>query len=184
MNDELLIKIIKERKSDGIEILYRENYKMIFSLAFKITGSKEDAEEILQETFLKAIKKINKFNLQENGSLKSWLLKICSNLSIDYLRKRRIKNIFLMNIFRSEKANYYSSREINDNANLKESFEYAISKLSPKQRIAFILKHLEGYSLKEISKIMGVSENTTKEHLKRSVTKIKKYLSGVKNEKS
>ncbi len=170
-----LIELLKEKRIEALKILYKENYKMIFSIAYKYTNNKEDAEEILQETFVRAFKSIEKFTSENESSLKKWILKICTNISIDYLRKRKLKRIF--GISEVKIRENHETPSVNfEKKEIKDKMDYAISFLSPKQRIAFNLKYMEGFSLREISVIMGCSENTVKKHLQRGTEKIKKYL--------
>ncbi len=170
-----LIELLKEKRIEALKTLYEENYKMIFSIAYKYTNNKEDAEEILQETFVRAFKNIEKFTPENESSLKKWILKICTNISIDYLRKRKLMRIFGISEVQIKETQNIPSSEFEKNE-IKDKMDYAISLLSPKQKIAFNLKYIEDFSLKEISEIMECSENTVKKHLQRSVEKVKKYL--------
>ncbi len=177
IEERKLKNLLEDKNREAIKVFYQENYKMIFRLAYKFTNNKEDAEDILQETFVRALKNIKKLKIESSKSLKNWLLRICINISIDFLRKKKVEFFLRTKIRAQEQSNPEKKMEKRE---LKEKMERAISSLSPKQRVVFTLKYLDDFKIKDISEVLGTSENTIKKHLQRSVKKIEKILGGLR----
>lgn len=142
---------------------YAEKYgKAVFRAAYSYTRNFADSEDIIQETFLKLYKTNKSFVSDEN--VKAWLLRVAINISKDYLK----------------------SSWVNKRAELDEAMSYenegekalseAMGKLKPECRITVFLYYYMGYSVKEISKIMSVSESNVKIRLKRSRDSLREFL--------
>ena len=137
--------------------VYDRNANMLYSLAVRMAGSKAEAEDIVQEAFIKAYQKIDMF--AGRSALSSWLYRICVNVGLEHLRRR--------------KGNY---EEIND-ANiepvepdqkkliLKRKLDKAIRKLPHGCRTVFVLHEIEGFNHKEIAERLSLSEGTSKSQL-------------------
>ncbi len=176
MKDKILIDLLKEGDMSAMEAIYHKKYKNIFRIAFRYTGIKEEAEDIMQETFIKIYKKIDKFKYEDENSFDRWITRICINLSLDWLRKKRRERLFLLNVFSNHDREKFSANNDEKNNITRQNFEQAISKLSPKQKTAFILRYFEEYSIGDIAEIMKCSANTVKKHLQRGMRKLKKTL--------
>ncbi len=173
MIDKIIIKQLKEGNINALKTIYTEKHKMIFNIALDYVGIKEEAEDILQETFVKIYKNINKFKYEDEKSFDKWIIRICINSSLDLLRKKkREKNFLSKMLFKEERMN---NTKINE-YNLNNDIEKALKKLSTKQKTIFILKYLEEYSINEISEIMNCSVNTVKKHINRGINKLRKYF--------
>jgi len=162
--------------------LIRRHDRRILQITYSILGNLQDAQDIYQETFLKAYSNISTFRFE--SELSTWLSRIAVNLAITY-RKRRQLHQFLSFDSGPEKAegkrqletaienhpeNSLLSRE------LRQKIESSLDHLSPQQRTIFVLKHFHGYKIKEIAELLSCTEGTIKNQLFRAIQKVKQYL--------
>ena len=160
-------------------MLFEQNRKRIFSLAYQYTKNKEDAEDILQETFIKTYNYLDKYKMENETNFSSWIYRIGINCSIDYLRrKKHAKKDF-------SDWDTWEKTIASDNPNpehtiglgqLRDKISHLVEGLSPRQRMVFILKHYQQYSIKEIAEHLDCSEGSVKKQLFRAVSAIKNPL--------
>jgi RNA polymerase sigma-70 factor (ECF subfamily) len=91
-DDELVILMAKEGKESAFRELYENNYEMVYRLAFRYTKSRQDAEDIMQDTFIKAFKGIKNFDFNISTNFSAWIYQIGTHCSLDYLRKCKRRN--------------------------------------------------------------------------------------------
>jgi RNA polymerase sigma factor (sigma-70 family) len=149
------------------EEIYTENYKIMFRVATRMVGDKEDASDIIQEIF------IDFFNKTNNGNTisypKSWLYRATINKCIDNKRtKKRFQDIESVSGF-----NYES--ETAENQETKNAISLAISKLKPQEKI-LINVYSEGLSYKEIAEVTGINFSSIGKMLSRILKKMGKEL--------
>lgn len=137
------------------------------------------AEELTQETFLTAIRKIGFFRVGPDGGLKAWMFRIATNLAIDVLRReRRIE--FPSNEEGDAGVNLSDERpgpqEELERFQFSQTLASALLELAPAQRMIFLLKEQEEMSLLEISRVCGCSENAIKQSLFRARAALRKKL--------
>jgi len=137
-----------------IESVVGKYSDMLFRICFIMLCKEQDAEDAIQETFIRYILKAPVF--AENEHLKAWLIKVATNICKDMLRFR-LRHTHL-NI--DELSNYYSSDE---NVNILET----VLTLPHKYKIAILLHYIEGYDILSISRITGKSVSAVKKHLQR-----------------
>lgn len=152
--------------------VYKLYSKAMFNASFRILNDKTEAEDTIQEAFLKAFQKINSFS--EDVSFGAWLKKIVVNASLDKLRKNKIEfyNIDDVNISDIE-------QEVNENKNNEyevKQIKDAIQLLPDGYRIVLSLYLLEGYDHDEISKIVGISASTSRSQFARAKKKLLKIM--------
>ena len=183
MNEDSVIKLAQEGNSEALKLLFEENKKKIFSLAFQYTRNAEDAEDILQDTFIKAYRSLHRFNIQDGNSFSPWLYRIGINCSIDHLRrnkKRKEKDLAQNNM------ESLASEDVNSNPEntstqkeIREKIDQTLDKLSGQQRIIFILKHYQQLTTREIAEYLNCSEGSVKRQLFRAVSAMKVHLKGL-----
>ncbi|MBN2411959.1 sigma-70 family RNA polymerase sigma factor [candidate division KSB1 bacterium] len=175
-NQELIL-IEKAKKGDksALSEIITQNESMVYNTALRLLANADEAECVLQETFLKVIQALPDFKGQ--SSLSTWIYRIATNFALMRLRGKKkqmsglddvennIKKETLENFNKSVDANPLSSVL---NAELREEMEKEISRLSPKFRSVFVLKDIEGFSLKEISEMTGLSLAAVKSNLHRA----------------
>jgi len=151
--------------------IYKLYYKAMYNTSLRIVNNSQDAEDIMQESFLSAFSKIGTY--AGNVSFGSWLKKIVINKSLDYLRKNKVNFTSedeLGNIAIEEETVY-----VENNSKL-ESIKQAINELPDGYRVILTLYLLEGYDHDEISQIIGVSSVTSRTQLSRAKKKLKTIL--------
>jgi RNA polymerase sigma-70 factor, ECF subfamily len=170
--------------SDAFRLLVEQHSRSIFRLAFRMTGNEQDAEDVVQETFLRAYKQLNRY--EARSSFSTWLFRIATNYSLDLIRMRKrhedkrergtdeerdiLQNI-AMDTPGPDRVVYGS--QVRDRVNA------ALDELSPQERTAFVLRHFEGLSIEEIGATLGTGANATKHSIFRAVQKLRKNLEPV-----
>jgi len=157
-----LIEKIKEGDREAFMTLTSLYQKRVFLLAYSFFRNREDALDIVQETFLRLYQKIALFRRGEN--FQNWLLQIAKNLCIDHYRKDYGKNKELQNGTPVEEMNISSQNSPDPylSSDLKGIFSTCIQKLAERQRMIFVMKHYNQLKYKEIAQILGISLGTVK----------------------
>ena len=168
--------------ADGYRVLVEHYSRPVFRLAFRITGNEADAEDVVQDTFLRAYRGLAKFD--ERAKFSTWLYRIATNASLDLLRKRKRHD---------DKAEPVSAEapdpiEVLPSVNpspdrlmlsneVREKVEAAMMRLSPKEKAAFVLRHFEGMSIEEIGRALDMGSSAAKNNIFRAVQKLRRELS-------
>lgn len=162
---------IEEIKKDRskFEIIYFRFLKKIYTFTYYLTRSKQDAEDATSETFIKALKHFNKFSGDET-SLSAWLYSIARTCAYDLLNKKP-RNVTLD----EEMIENISDNTQFVNNEAKDIFEEVLN-LDDKSREVIILNYKFGYSLKEISQIIGESYENTRQIISRAIKKLRTKL--------
>ncbi len=174
---EEITELVEKAKS-GDRIAFNkiiERYqKMVTKTAFGFTHNYFDADDIAQETFIKAFFKLS--TLKNNDHINYWLYSITINVAKNYIKRKR-KNDLSFND--DIKGSYLNSKTPEQNyieTELRNSINRAIDKLPLKQKSVIILKKEQDLTFNEIAKILKISESAVKTHYSRGVDKIKKFL--------
>ena len=146
------------------ELLYRRHASKLFAVCLQYSGNDEEARDILQEGFIKIFENLN--NYKYEGSFEGWMRRITVNTALEKFRSRhnlyRVDDIDQIQEQEAEPDNQdYGGLEANDLLDI-------IRELPPKYRMVFNLYAIEGYSHKEISKMVNISEGTSKSNLSRA----------------
>lgn len=174
INDKILTQAINGDKM-AFRSLVIHYSKAINLLAFRYAANKACAEDITQDTFIKAYKALPRYKAKAKFS--TWLFRIASNTSIDYLRKAKLhKNTdsIEQNPQINEKHNQKMNHE--DQLDLNRQLQSALRGLTDVERLAFTLKHQQGYSIAEISKQLKINNNACKQTIYRAVQKLRNKL--------
>lgn len=158
----------------------------VYGLAFRILQQAQDAEDATQQTFLALIEHIADF--REESSIATWVLKIASNHALKILRKKRGLKVVSMSDMVSEE-NYSdvphpefiapwskTADEIAQVAEVQDEIEKALSELDDKYRLVFILRDVEGLSVRETAEAMELTESTVKVRLLRARLALRERL--------
>lgn len=176
--------IIKAKNGDTLafeELIYRYD-KMVLRIALKFTNDEDEAKDIYQEVFIKVYKGLSNFQFKSEFS--TWLFRITSNVCITFKRsKQRKQQISIDNSEDSFTSTIMDTEsDLPDTLVIKSEFNEklnnAIETLSPNQKMSFLLKHLEGYKIKEIAVMMNCKEGTIKKYLFDAVRRLKLQLEG------
>jgi RNA polymerase sigma-70 factor, ECF subfamily len=180
----------------GQEAAFREIIRRyerpVFSLVYRMVRDRESAEELAQDTFLKALNHIDRY--RPEFKLSSWLFKIANNVAIDYLRKRRLATVSV-----SGSPNAATASEIEATSfeiasreptaldamasrELGSAIERAIGSLRPEYRSCILMRHVEGRSYEEIATTLDLPLGTVKTYIHRARHELRRALSDVKDE--
>ena len=151
--------------------LYKLYYKSMYSVCLRIINDSMEAEDVMQEAFLSAFKKINTY--KGEVSFGAWLKRIVVNRSLDYLKKRKVQ---------FEEVNERTTQVADYQMETKEVdvklFKNAIQNLPDGYRVVLSLYLIEGYDHEEISQILGISNASSRTQLLRAKNKLRDLLKG------
>ncbi len=187
MEEIAAIQLARDGNTEALRLLFDENKKRIFSLAYQYVRNAEDAEDILQETFIKAYNSLDKFHLQDGASFSPWLYRIGINCSIDHIRRNKRRKEHSSQIDNLENISSHNSNsdpeETRGKTEMLEKINQTINKLSGRQRMIFILRHYQDLTTKEIAEYLSCTEGSVKRQLFRAVQAMKQHLKGLVMEK-
>jgi RNA polymerase sigma-70 factor (ECF subfamily) len=187
MEERELVESARQGDMEAFRQLFEVNKRKVFAIAFRYAKNKEDAEDILQDTFIKAYQGLDKFHTHKGTSFTSWLYRISINSSIDLLRK---KNKMEDKFFDPDNLDNLSSNNLEHNPehsagiqDTRNKIGAVLNQLTARQRMIFILRHYQQLSTQEISEYMGCSQGSVKKQLFRAVTAIKDHFKSLIPEK-
>jgi len=168
--EQTLIEACAKQERWAQQKLYETYYPAMIGVCMRYVGNADDARDVLHEGFIKVFRNIAKY--QPGTSLKAWIHRIMVNASIDYYRKqqrRRTEDI--------EEAYGLSSKDTDAVSRCSEQeILAAVQKLSPVYRTVFNLYVIEGYPHKDIAKMLGITESTSRSNLLKARVKLQNML--------
>jgi RNA polymerase sigma-70 factor, ECF subfamily len=181
-----LIREAQAGSREAFDALVRQYEHQVLRLALHLTGSEQDAEDIYQEAFLKAFRYIGNFRFE--CSFYTWIYRIVTNLCLDQLRRRKTRRedravvvdrgggeIDLLASVSDTRSFSNPAREL-DRKFLGERIQAALTKLTPRERMVFELKHYQGLRLRTIGEMLNTTEETAKNTLFRATKKLRAQL--------
>ena len=189
VKDEQLVRRAKKGDADSFGKLVTRYQDKIYRLARRMTETDEDAEDVLQEAFVKAFKSLRGF--KERSKFSTWLYRITVNLALMKLRQKRVNAVSLDQPVEAGEGQI--SRDIEDASPdplaallKKESQEIlgrAINELPPDRRAVFVLRHVEGLSTQETARILRLTVSAVKSKLHRTRIALReRLLSHIRNQ--
>lgn len=178
--------ITKAQAGDQIafeQLIY--NYdRAVLSIAMRYVRYTDDAKDIYQEVFIRVYKGLRKFEFRSEFS--TWIFRITTNVCLTYKsRKKEQIMVSLEDEIDDDQKSYEAMDMISNERSPEEEtvdndlrflIGNAVDSLSAKQRITFVLKHYEGYKIREIAEMLGCKEGTVKKYLFDAVNNLKKKL--------
>lgn len=168
---ELLSRLVVGDEEAFTYIVHRY-YPRLLSFAKQITKTKQTAEEIVQEVFLRLWEK--RAHMGEIVQLNAWLFRVAANLAFSWLKREALGGKILQQIQTRTSDN--PVEEYLDFRESQERLQAAIELLSEQQQKIFKLRKEQGFSNQEIAEIMGISVNTVKNHLVRALKSLREIL--------
>jgi len=159
--------------------LVERHSRVVFRLAFRMTGNEQDAEDVVQESFLRAYRQLGRFESRANFG--TWLYRIVANCAVDVMRARQSRH----DQSRGESldaaaalpsADGHGPDRLAESAEIAARVNAALQELSALERAAFTLRHHEGRSIQEISQQLGVGTSAAKHSVFRAVRKLRSAL--------
>jgi len=180
-SDAEAIAQIRAGNADAFRVLVERHSRSVFRLAFRMTGNQQDAEDLVQETYLRAYRQIRKYD--GRAAFGTWLYRIAANCSLDLIRarKRRQEQQTPVDDDGQELAAAAASDaptpdRLAFSGELQQLLGPALNLLSPTERTAFVMRHYEGMCIEDIGQALGVQAGAAKHSVFRAVQKLRRAL--------
>jgi RNA polymerase sigma-70 factor, ECF subfamily len=165
----------------AFRVLVERHSHALFRLAYRMTGNEQDAEDLVQETFLRAFKQLKNFD--GRAAFGTWLHRICVNRSLDTLRARKTRKEVSQPVA-DDTSNWLdrvaapqpSPERWTHSGEIAGLLGPALLQLSESERTAFVLRHYEDQPIEEIARTLGVRTNAAKHSVFRAVQKLRRAL--------
>jgi RNA polymerase sigma-70 factor, ECF subfamily len=186
VSDAIAVERTLAGEREAYRVLVDRHSRNVYRLAYRMTGNQHDAEEVVQEAFLRAYQKLQQF--AGNANFGTWVYRIAANYAIDRIRQRG-----------SEEARRLTQRPVREDglevdpvaivpdpmpsperlaqsAQLAAKMQQALATLTPAERTAIVMRHWEGCAIEEIAAVLKSNTNATKNTVFRAVAKLRKAL--------
>ena len=186
LTDRAAVDEVLAGKHESFRVLVDRHGRKVFGLAYRMTGNEHDADEVVQETFLRCYKRLDSF--ESRSTFSTWLYRIASNCALDLLaRRKQDKTHMVESDAREDDGNPeertldYASPQPGPermllSSELRERVASAMKRLTDVERTAFVLRHFEGRSITEIGAVLKVREEAVKNTIFRAVKKMRTEL--------
>lgn len=179
-NETNCVALAKAGDRQAMHELYECNRSRIFNLAYRYVKNVPDAEDILQDTFVKAFKSLHKCQLNENSYFSTWLYRIAVNCAMDHFRRRRHMEAQVERqkdiCAAGNGASAVTPESEFQRQQEKEQIELGLNVLSPRKRMIVILRHYQQMKITEIADSMGCSQGSVKKQLFRALAQLRSEL--------
>lgn len=176
----------------NIQTIITTYTKPLYSFCVRLIGNPDDAQDVVQDIFIKVWKHRASFDPSRDASLKTWIFTIARNTCYDYLRKKKQTPFSAMNFLFKQQSDDETGADFEDllidespqadelfiEKENREQVEKALTHLSPTYREVVILHYTEGMTFEEISKVVGKPLNTVKSQHRRALATMKTALIG------
>jgi RNA polymerase sigma-70 factor (ECF subfamily) len=162
---------------DAFRVLVERHTRGVYRLAYRMTGKPEDAEDVVQETFVRAYRQLSRFEARANFS--TWLYRIGFNCAIDYMRARPHRESGEAPDTLERLSGPSGGPAIDDlvyAGEIGERVQTALNALSEQERAAFLMRHYHGHSIEEICHALDLKTNAAKHSIFRAVRKMRVAL--------
>ena len=184
MQDELLIRRAQRGDADAFEQLLLEHQKNVYNLCYRMAGNPDDAMDLSQETFLRAWRCLDQY--QFASAFSTWLYRLCSNICIDFLRRRRRQQTVPLTFEDADgEEQTYAVPDAQplpeEQVELKltrETLAAAMAQLLPEHRAVLQLRVVNEMSYEQIADVLDIQIGTVKSRLSRARNQLKKILEG------
>ena len=184
-SDAVAVKRTLAGERDAFRVLVERHSHNVFRLAYRMTGNRPDAEEVVQEAFLRAYQKLGKFEARANFG--TWVYRIAANYAIDRMRQRKKEEARKVEPAVHEEGMENdpvtlvqdakpTPERLAHNIELRKQMEIALAALSHSERTAFVMRHWEGCAIEEIAEVLKSSSGAAKNTVFRAVQKLRLAL--------
>ena len=165
VTDEQLVKAYAQGNNEAFDTLLKRHQDRIYNYIVRIIKNEDIANDIFQETFVKAILTIKQGRYTENGKFPAWISRIAHNLIIDYYRQEKSENIQSADL---DDVDVLNRKELCEETiedaiiteQIRDDVKYLIKNLPYLQRVVLTMRYYQNLSFKEIAELTGVSINT------------------------
>ena len=176
--DAAAVALARDGDSEAFRALVERHGRAVYRVAHRMTGNPSDAEDVVQETFLRAYKQLGRFESRANFG--TWLHRIAVNCSIDLIRSRPHRESAHDTVDLEQfvpaggsDAGRASPERLMLSTEVQQHVNAAMGSLSPMERAAFMLRHFEGHSIDAIGSSLGLKSNAAKHSVFRAVRKMR-----------
>jgi len=181
-DDLQLIEAAKAGDDAAFEELVRKYQRQVANVIYLTLGSRDDVEDLTQEVFIRVHRSLHRFEF--DASIYAWIYRIAVNISIDEIRRRKIKRTLSLEYISDAvlhretrtRTQEWPSDDVLKNEK-KEIIQTAIRKLSPVHRVAIVLREYEGLSYEEIAETLNITTQAVKSRIFRAREELRKLLS-------
>ncbi|WP_285829259.1 sigma-70 family RNA polymerase sigma factor [Bacteroides acidifaciens] len=182
MTDEQLVKAYVKGDNEAFDTLLKRHQERIFNYILRIIKNEDIANDIFQETFVKAILTIKQGRYTENGKFPAWISRIAHNLIIDYYRQEKSENLQSADL---DDVDVLNRKELCEETiedviitdQIREDVKYLIKELPHLQREVLKMRYYQNLSFKEIAEITGVSINTALGRMRYAILNLRRLAS-------
>ena len=175
--DAAAVALARGGDSEAFRSLVERHSRLVFRVAYRMTGNEADAEDVVQETFLKAYRQLGRFESRANFG--TWVYRIAMNCAIDYMRAKPKRESAEEDDFLERAAGGGGEPGADDlvlAGEIGAKVQSALGLLSEMERAAFVMRHYQGFSIEEIGRSLGLKTNATKHSIFRAVKKMRVAL--------
>jgi RNA polymerase sigma-70 factor (ECF subfamily) len=178
-SDAVAVAQARAGDADAFRVLVERHSRSLFRLAYRMTGNEQDAEDVVQESFLRAYRQLRGFD--ERSTFSTWLYRIAVNCSLDLVRRRKRRSERRVAGAEGPDAAEVAAGDPTPDrlalsGEVRKRVAAAIQELSDTERAAFVLRHYEGLCIDEIGRVLGVQPNAAKHSVFRAVQKLRRAL--------
>ena len=183
-SDAAQVALVLGGDPDAFRVLVERHSRRLFRLAYRMTGNEHDAEEVVQDAFLRAYRRLDQFESRANFG--TWLYRICANCALDQRRKlrgesQRVEPPPPEDSESQDPLDVVPSAEPGPerlalSGEMGAQVQAAMDSLSAMERMAFVLRHVEGLGIEEIAQALGLNQGATKNSIFRAVQKLRRHL--------
>ena len=171
---------------DAYRVLVERHSRTVYRMAYRMMGNAHDAEDVVQESFLRAYQKLRQF--AGNANFGTWVYRIAANYAIDRLRQRNTEEARRERPSKTGEDSLEvdplsqaqdmspSPEQLARSAQLGERMKAALAELSPAERTAIVMRHWDGCGIDEIAEVLKSNSNATKNTVFRAVQKLRRAL--------
>jgi RNA polymerase sigma-70 factor (ECF subfamily) len=173
----------RQGDSEAFRTLVESHSRSAFRLAFRMTGNEQDAEDVVQESLLKAYRHLGRF--ETRADFGTWLYRIVANCAVDMIRSRQARQKYAGTEAFDAASSVHPSDQpgpdrLAESSEVRRRVTAALDGLSPLERAAFALRHYEGRSINEIGGALGLGTSAAKHAIFRAVKKLRVQLGGLR----
>jgi len=186
ITDAVAVERTMAGERNAYRVLVERHSQHVYRLAYRMTGNREDAEEVVQEAFLRAYQKLAQFT--GSASFGTWVYRIAANYAIDRMRQRKseesrrerpmliVEGQVEADALAQMKDLAPSPERLAGSAQLAEKMKQALDTLTPAERTAIVMRHWDGCGIDEIANVLKSSTTATKNTVFRAVQKLRLAL--------
>jgi len=180
-SDHSVVRAVLAGDKDAYGALVRAHSATVFRVAFRIVGNEADAEEVVQETFLRGYQRLESY--QQRSAFRTWIYRIAVNCALNRISQPGIEAEYRHGEESDpeEKTVQIAAKDADPerallSREITAAQDMAMQRLTPTERTAFVLRHLEDRSMNEIAEVLGTDPNAAKQSVFRAVQKLRREL--------